>query len=250
LRIQRLLRPPKNISRMLSSLVRSSTKQHLFRCSLRGLSTAVGGNLDATEWAGRDSRKHVIAALVLNEAGVLAGVSNMFAARNYNIDSLVVGRTEIEDLSRMTITVIGDDKVITQVQKQLEDLVPVVVAERLTYDADHASSFVQRDFMLIKVKTLNGGDRGQLLQLVALFDGKVVDISDTKLMVELSGVPSKLQRFTELCEPYGIIELSRTGVVAMQRGDKGLSNMIQDGELVQRIDFQKEEIAEKDLPPG
>ena len=70
--------------------------------------------------------KHVIAALVLNEAGVLAGVSNMFAARNYNIDSLVVGRTEIEDLSRMTITVIGDDKVITQVQKQLEAPCPLL----------------------------------------------------------------------------------------------------------------------------
>merc|ERR1712072_757738 len=92
-------------------------------------SAARCGNLDPTDryYNPTEPRKHIIAALVHNEAGVLAGVSNMFAARGYNIDSLVVGRTEVDELSRMTITVIGDDRVVAQVQKQLEDLVPVVV---------------------------------------------------------------------------------------------------------------------------
>lgn len=217
----------------------------------RAMSSSAG-NLDPTFWANNPAapRKHVIAALVMNESGVLAGVSNMFAARNYNIDSLVVGRTENEDLSRVTVTVLGDEKVINQVQRQLEDLVPVVVAERLSFSDDHTESFVQRDFMLIKVSTPTHASRSELLQLTQLFEGKVVDISETKVMVEISGVPSKLERFTELCSPYGIIELSRTGVVAMQRQDQGLSNKIKDGTLVQRVDFVKEEVAEEDLPPG
>ena len=105
--------------------------------------------------------------------------------------------------------------------------------------------------MLIKVACgQSRSDRAELLQLTALFDGKVVDISDEKVMVEISGVPSKLERFIDLCQPYGIIELSRTGVVAMQRADTGLSNQIADGTVPKGRNFVKEEIAAKDLPPG
>jgi len=239
---------------MLSAMRQFRLPSKVGQSSLRRCSSwhLPGGNLDPTESFFNPTvpRKHVLAALVLNEPGVLAGVSNMFAARNYNIDSLVVGRTEIEDLSRMTITVLGDKKVVNQAKRQLEDMVPVVVVEELEHNDDVAESFVQRDFMIIKVATEAPNSRQELLQLVQLFEAKVVDISHGRLMMEISGAPSNLQRFIDLCTPYGIIELARTGIVAMQRTDKALSNKIQDGELVQELQFSREEMDDSALPPG
>lgn len=164
--------------------------------------------------------RHVIAALVTNEPGVLAQVAGMFAARGFNIDSLVVGRTENPELSRMTIVVNGDNAVLEQVRKQLQKLVPVVKV--VDY---HDAAYVERDMMLAQVSTAgsNGpgessGRRSEIIELANLFRAKVVDVSADRLMVELAGTEEKIEAFIELIQPYGIIELARTGVIAMPRG--------------------------------
>jgi len=158
--------------------------------------------------------KHVISALVQNEPGVLAHVAGMFSARGFNIDSLVVGRTEDPLLSRMTIVVIGDDRVLEQVRKQLGKIVTVVKVR------DFADvEYLERDLMLIRVHS-TPEQRGEVIQLVDLFRGRVVDVARASLMVELSGPEEKLEAFIDLVRPYGIRELARTGIIAMQRGEQ------------------------------
>jgi acetolactate synthase I/III small subunit len=156
--------------------------------------------------------KHVITAIVQNEPGVLAHVAGMFAARGYNIDSLVVGRTEDPELSRMTIVVVGDDRILEQVRKQLEKLI-TTVRVRDFKDTD----YVQRDLLLIRIHALSE-KRPEIVALVDLFRGRVVDVSRSSLMVELAGPEDKLEAFIDLVRPYGIRELARTGLIAMQRG--------------------------------
>ncbi|MBN1942833.1 MAG: acetolactate synthase small subunit [Phycisphaerae bacterium] len=156
--------------------------------------------------------KHVISAIVQNEPGVLAHVAGMFAARGYNIDSLVVGRTEDENLSRMTIVVVGDDRILEQVRKQLEKLV-TTVRVRDFKDID----YVERDLLLLRVHAL-ADKRPEVVALVDLFRGRVVDVSKSSVMIELAGPEAKLEAFIDLVKPYGIRELARTGVIAMQRG--------------------------------
>ncbi len=175
--------------------------------------------------------RHVIAALVTNEPGVLAQVAGMFAARGFNIDSLVVGRTETPELSRMTIVVNGNDAVLEQVRKQLQKLVPVVKV------VDYKDvAYVERDLMLVQVSTTAGlaagqadtasnapdanvgGKRSQLIELANLFRAKVVDVSHDHLMIELSGTEDKLEAFIQMIQPYGVVELARTGIIAMARG--------------------------------
>ncbi|MEM8782137.1 MAG: acetolactate synthase small subunit [Planctomycetota bacterium] len=161
--------------------------------------------------------RHVIAALVTNEPGVLAQVAGMFAARGFNIDSLVVGRTENPDLSRMTIVVVGDAATLEQVRKQLAKLVPVVKV--VTYND---VPFVERDLVLVSVSTkTDAGDadkREEIASLASLFGAKVVDVAPDRLMIELAGSEDKLENFVELLSPYGLLELARTGVIAMPRG--------------------------------
>jgi acetolactate synthase-1/3 small subunit len=156
--------------------------------------------------------KHVISALVTNEVGVLAHVSSLFSARGYNIDSLNVGETDDAGRSRMTIVVRGDDAVIEQVVKQLRKLVNVLKVQQLS-----AGHFVERDLMLIKVAT-PAGKRGDIIGLVDVFRGKVVDISHKDMVVELSGPEAKIEAFISLCKPYGIKEVVRSGPIAMLRG--------------------------------
>jgi len=158
--------------------------------------------------------KHVISALVQNEPGVLAHVAGMFAARGFNIDSLVVGRTEDPDLSRMTIVVIGDDHVLEQVRKQLGKIVTVVKVRDFA-DVD----YVERDLMIIRVHSAPE-KRGEIVQLADLFRGHVIDVARTSVTVELSGTEEKLEAFIDLVRPYGIRELARTGIIAMQRGEQ------------------------------
>ena len=158
--------------------------------------------------------RHVIFALVQNQSGVLAHVAGMFAARGFNIDSLVVGRTEDPSLSRMTITVIGDDRILEQVRKQLEKIVTVVKVRDFA-EASH----VERDLMLVRVHA-PPEKRAEIIELVGLFRGRVVDVAKTSLMVEMSGAEDKVEAFIELIRPYGIRELARTGVMAMQRGQQ------------------------------
>jgi acetolactate synthase-1/3 small subunit len=156
--------------------------------------------------------RHVISAIVVNEPGVLAGVANMFSARGFNIDSLVVGRTEDPNLSRMTIVVNGDGNTIDQVRKQLAKLIPVVSVHDF-----QGSAYVERDLALISIG-LSPDKRGEVIEIVNLFRGKVVDIAANSLIVELSGTVEKVEAFIELMRPYTITELARTGVIAMARG--------------------------------
>ena len=192
--------------------------------------------------------RHVIAALVTNEPGVLAQVAGMFAARGFNIDSLVVGRTENPEISRMTIVVMGDSSVLEQIRKQLQKLVPVVKV------VDYQDvAYVERDLVLVQVSTRTShGDadkREEIITLANLFRAKIVDVSSDQIMIEMAGSEEKLAAFLELLDPYGIIELARTGVIAMRRGNAS---------AFRRIALAKAEATEAggsgidaaDLPPG
>ena len=159
--------------------------------------------------------KHIINALVENKPGVLAHVAGMFAARGFNIDSLVVGRTDDPGLSRMTIVVIGDDRVLEQVRKQLAKIVPVVKVQ------DYAGKpVVARDLMLISI-TAPPEKRPEIFALIEMFRGRVVDIGTKSLMIEVSGPETKVEAFINVCKPYGIKSVARTGTIAMPRQGKG-----------------------------
>ncbi|NQV33091.1 MAG: acetolactate synthase small subunit [Phycisphaeraceae bacterium] len=158
--------------------------------------------------------KHIINALVENKPGVLAHVAGMFAARSFNIDSLVVGRTEDPKLSRMTIVVVGDDRVVEQVRKQLAKVIPVVKVQDYI-----GTPVVARDLMLISVAA-TPEKRPEVLALIEMFRGRVVDISQKSLMIEVSGPESKIEGFIDVCRPYGIKSLARTGTIAMPRRNK------------------------------
>jgi len=158
--------------------------------------------------------RHVISALVQNQPGVLAHVAGMFAARGFNIDSLVVGRTEDPELSRMTIVVVGDDRTLEQVRKQLAKIVPVVKVRDFG-----GLSCVERDLMLVRVQT-SPAKRSEVTELVNLFRGRVVDVATDSMVIELAGTENKLEALIELLVPYGITELARTGIIAMPRGNQ------------------------------
>lgn len=159
--------------------------------------------------------KHIINALVENKPGVLAHVAGMFAARAFNIDSLVVGRTEDPKLSRMTIVVIGDDKVLEQVRKQLAKIIPVVKVQDYV-----GKPVVARDLMLISIAA-PPEKRPEIFSLIEMFRGRVVDIGNKSIMVEVSGPETKIEAFIETCKPYGIKSVARTGTIAMPRQSGG-----------------------------
>jgi acetolactate synthase-1/3 small subunit len=158
--------------------------------------------------------KHIISALVENKPGVLAHVAGMFAARAFNIDSLVVGRTEDPKLSRMTIVVVGDDKVLEQVRKQLAKIIPVVKVQDFA-----GQPIVARDLMLITISA-PAEKRPEIVSLTDMFRGKVVDIAPKSLTVEVSGPESKIEAFINVCKPYGIKGVARTGTIAVPRQAK------------------------------
>ena len=158
--------------------------------------------------------KHIISALVENKSGVLANVAGMFAARAFNIDSLVVGRTEDPNLSRMTIVVVGDDRILEQVRKQLAKLIPVVKVQDFV-----GQPVVARDLMLISISA-PPAKRHEILALIEMFKGKVVDIGQKFIMVEISGPEEKIEAFIDICKPYGIKSVARTGTIAMPRQTK------------------------------
>lgn len=167
--------------------------------------------------------RHVISALVINEPGVLASVAGMFAARGFNIDSLVVGRTENPELSRMTVVVDADDNTLEQVRKQLAKLVPVAKVRDYT-----GTAYVERDLALITVGVAPE-KRGEVIEIVRLFRGKVIDVARSSLMVEMSGTEAKIEALIELLQPYGIKELARTGVIAMARGTQHVKDARDEG---------------------
>ncbi len=156
--------------------------------------------------------RHVISALVQNVPGVLSHIAGMLASRGYNIDSLAVGETEDSKLSRMTFVVVGDEKVHEQVLKQLQKIVTVVRADDIS-----SEEHVERDLMLIKVEALPGA-RSKSLEMVNVFRAQVVHVGSTTMMIEVSGKESKIEAFIDVMRPFGIVELVRSGIIAMQRG--------------------------------
>ena len=156
--------------------------------------------------------RHILSALVQNQPGVLAHISGMLASRGFNIDSLAVGETDHPEMSRMTFVVTGDDNTLEQVRKQLDKIVTVVKVMDISTD-DH----VERDLMLIKVRS-TPAQRTEIALLVEMFRGRVVDIGHDNLMIEISGQEGKIEAFIDLMRPYGIVELARTGRIALVRG--------------------------------
>jgi acetolactate synthase-1/3 small subunit len=156
--------------------------------------------------------RHVLSAYVQNQPGVLAHVAGMLASRGFNIESLAVGETEKAEFSRMTFVVHGDDNVVEQVRKQLDKIVAVVRVDDISSE-DH----VERDLMLIKV-VATPEKRAEVVLLAEMFRARVVDISNDNLIIELSGQERKIDAFIELMRPYGVLELARTGRIALVRG--------------------------------
>jgi acetolactate synthase-1/3 small subunit len=164
--------------------------------------------------------RHVLSALVQNQPGVLAHISGMLASRGFNIDSLAVGETEVADLSRVTFVVHGDDAELEQVRKQLDKVVTVVRVHDIS-----SEDYVERDLMLVKVRA-TPQQRVEISLLVEMFIGRVVDISAETLMVEITGQERKIEAFIDLMRPYGILELARTGRIALVRGHPGKGDVL------------------------
>jgi len=155
--------------------------------------------------------EHTISVLVENHFGVLAKIAGLFSARGFNIKSLSVGETENPKLSRMTIVVSADDKILEQVKKQLNKLVDVHKVVDLS-----GKPSVERELLFVKVK--QSGKSSEIMQIVDVFRGSVIDVSADSIVVELTGGTDKLKAFLKLLNPYGIIEIARTGKVALSRG--------------------------------
>jgi acetolactate synthase-1/3 small subunit len=161
--------------------------------------------------------KHTITVLVENEFGVLTRIAGLFSARGYNIESLNVAPTLDATMSRMTLVTRGDERVIEQIKKQLNKLIPVIKTEDLTHQ-----SHMEREMMLIKVKA-TANTRAEVLRMAEVFRANVVDVSETSYSLEITGKAHKLDAFLRMLEPHGIIEMTRTGPVGMRRGAKGFT---------------------------
>ena len=155
--------------------------------------------------------KHTISILVENKSGVLARIAGLFCGRGYNIDSLTVSPTDNTDTSKMTIVTSGNDAVIEQIEKQLSKLIDVIKVTDLT-----GSSFIERELALIKINT-SEKTRSEIIQITEIFCGKIVNVHADEITVELSGKSDKVNAFVTLMESFGIIELARTGKVAVSR---------------------------------
>jgi acetolactate synthase-1/3 small subunit len=161
---------------------------------------------------------HTLSVLVENRPGVLARISGLFSRRGFNIDSLAVGPTEDETISRMTIVVDCASKPLEQVVKQLNKLVNVLKIVEL-----EPARSVERELVLVKVRA-DGGARQQVVELAGLFRARVVDVAPESLTLEATGNPGKIEAMLEMLAPYGIRELVRTGRVGLSRGSKGISD--------------------------
>ena len=163
-------------------------------------------------------KKYTIGMLVSNQFGVLTRISGMFARRGFNIDSLVVGVTEDPTRSRMTITMTGEDADRDQIIRQLEKLHDVYVVREM-----EPTSIVSRELIMIKVAA-TPQTRQEIIDAVNVFRNKIIDYTPQSLCIELTGEASKIEAFIELMKTYGIIEMCRTGQVALDRGLKSLGN--------------------------
>ncbi len=161
----------------------------------------------------RTGRKHVLSILVENKPGVLARIAGLFARRGFNIDSLAVGPTADESMSRITLTVDGAAHPIDQVTKQLHKLVHVIKIRDLA-----PSETVSRELALFKISCQDGEARAQVMQFTDIFRGNVVDVSKRSVTVEVTGTDDKVEAFEEMVRPFGLIEMVRTGEIAVSRG--------------------------------
>ena len=164
-----------------------------------------------------NGKTKVIAALVENKPGVLHSVANMFRRRGFNIESITVGHTEKKGITRMTITVSGDEKTLEQIVKQMNKLIDVVKVASLEPD-----SIVTRELALIKVNVPDTKTRSDIINCVEVFRGHVIDVSPETLTIEITGTPDKIDAFLNLVKGYGILELARTGLTALSRGIKSI----------------------------
>jgi acetolactate synthase-1/3 small subunit len=158
--------------------------------------------------------KHVISVLVENKVGVLSRITGLFSGRGFNIESLAVGETEDTNISRMTIVVSGDDSILEQVRKQLGKVIDTIKVTDYT-----GTNYVERNLILIKVSALPG-KRNEIIELVDVFRGKIIDVGQKDMIVEISGPEDRLEAVLNLLRPFGIKEVSRTGRIAMNRGPK------------------------------
>jgi acetolactate synthase I/III small subunit len=172
-------------------------------------------NLEDLEASGgiRTGRKHVLSILVENKPGVLARIAGLFARRGFNIDSLAVGATDDTSISRITLTVDGAAHPIDQVTKQLHKLVHVIKIRDLEPDER-----VARELALFKISCQDGESRAQVMQFTDIFRGSVVDVSKRSVTVEVTGTDDKVKAFEEMVRPFGLIDMVRTGEVAVARG--------------------------------
>ena len=162
-------------------------------------------------------KQHVISALVENRAGTLSRVSGLFSRRGFNIDSLTVGETEDHSISRMTIAVTGDAAILEQIIKQLGKLVDVIAVREL-----EPASCVRREIMLVKVRA-DEKNRPAVIEIAGIFRSRIVDVSTDTITIEATGDIDKLNGLLLILRPHGIMELARTGLVALERGSLVLS---------------------------
>jgi acetolactate synthase-1/3 small subunit len=163
---------------------------------------------------------HVLSLLVEDKPGLLTRVAGLFARRGFNIESLAVGHSEIEGLSRITVVVDVDELPLEQVTKQLNKLINVIKIVELDPDAS-----VQREHLLIKVK-VDGSSRSQILEAVTLFRARVVDVAPDSLVVEVTGDSGKVNALLRMLEPYGIKEIAQSGLLAIGRGSKSITERV------------------------
>jgi acetolactate synthase-1/3 small subunit len=157
--------------------------------------------------------KHVISILVENKSGVLAHISGLFSSRGFNIDSLAVGETQDASISRITIIVNGDDRIIEQVNKQLNKLIDVIKVRDLTNE-EH----IERELLLVKVAA-TASTRSQILQVVDIFKAKIVNVTPSYMIIEITGEEEKVGNILNLLKPYGIKDIARTGHIALSKGE-------------------------------
>lgn len=161
--------------------------------------------------------RHIISILLENEPGALSRVVGLFSQRNYNIESLTVAPTEDRTLSRLTITTVGDDRKIEQITKHLNKLIDVVKLVDLT-----EGSHIERELMLVKVKA-SGAQRAEIKRTTDIFRGQIVDVTSTVYSIQLSGTSDKLDSFLNAIGSSSVLEVARTGVTGVSRGEKVLS---------------------------
>jgi len=154
----------------------------------------------------------ILSLLVENKPGILFKVTHLFRSRNFNIDSISVGVTENPEYSRMTITTYGDEKQVAQIVKQLDKMIDTIEVKHLD---EHKT--VYRELSIFKIKLSNANDSMEINKLANAYGGKVHDVRKESIMVELTATPDQIRAFEELAKPFGIVDVARTGVAALER---------------------------------